>query len=237
MSRHLDTSASFYRVHAHRYSEVAHSFGQSVYVDSSQAWLANDWDLLERAERLAPGRNALDAGCGAGARDVFRLWIDRFDAFGVDAVEENIEVTRGLHPEIADRVSVADLRTAFPYASGRFDLVLCNAVIQHIPPADVFGVTLPELVRVLRPGGILQLMFKHGRGILTLHDRDYGAERSFILYEVDAVLDAIDKLDMDLVDTPDRPGKLLYFTDTKGAPHCAFHARRRAQRSVPTSDA
>ena len=50
------------------------------------------------------------------------------------------------------------------------------------------GTTLPEFVRVLRKGGVLQLMFKYGGGVATVYDRDYGADRTFQLYEVDEVL-------------------------------------------------
>ncbi|MFW6056482.1 MAG: class I SAM-dependent methyltransferase [Chloroflexota bacterium] len=227
MDREPYTSADFYRLHSARYADVAHAFGQSVYLTSSHDWLKHDWDLLRRAEALAPGLRALDAGCGAGARDVYKLWCDGYEVFGIDAVEENITVARRMHPEIADRLSVADLRQPLPYPAEEFDLVLCNAVIQHIPREDTFAITLPELVRVLRRGGVLQLMFKRGKGILTLQDRDYGVERSFLLYEEDAILSSLDALGLEPVDTPEAPGTVLYFTDTKLAPHCAVHGRRQ----------
>lgn len=227
MSRDADTSAAFYRLHSDKYADVAHAFTQSTYVTSSHPWLANDWDLLRRAELLLPQGRALDAGCGAGARDVYKLWCDEYDAWGIDAVQENVDNARKMHPEIADRVSVADLSEPLPYGPGEFDLILCNAVIQHIPKEDTFCVTLPELGRVLRPGGLLQLMFKNGQGILTLHDRDYGVDRSFILYDEESVIRAVSALGMELVDTAEAPGSVLYFTDTKGAPHCAFQARKR----------
>ena len=56
------------------------------------------------------GSRGLDAGCGAAARDVFSYWEKGYDIYGVDAIEENIEEARTRHPEIAQRVSVADLR-------------------------------------------------------------------------------------------------------------------------------
>ncbi len=228
MNRNPDTSADFYRLHSGRYADVAHAFGQSVYLASSHDWLKNDWDLLRRAEALAPGLRALDAGCGAGARDVHKLWYDGYEAFGIDAVEENLVVARRMHPEIADRLSMADLREPLPFPPEEFDLVLCNAVIQHIPREDTFAVTLPELVRVLRRRGVLQLMFKRGKGVLTLQDHDYGVERSFLLYEEDAILSSLDALGLELVDTPEAPGTVLHFTDTKHAPHCAVHGRKRS---------
>ncbi len=225
-----DVSESFYHHHARRYAEVSHSFLQSVYTDVSHAGLHNDWDLLERAKSLTPGKRCLDAGCGAGARDVYALWQAGYDAYGVDAVPENIEVAREMHAAIADRVAVADLRQPLPFEDLSFDLVLCNAVIQHIPHEDVMAVTLPELVRVLRPAGILQLMFKNGDGVLSLYDAHYAAPRSFLLYDEHAVLAALAGHGMELVapNTEGDLGGIMYFTDPKGARHCVFHTRKKA---------
>ncbi len=86
----MDTSPEFYRRNAERYAEVAHGFLQSVYVESSHPSLTNDSDLISRARALAPGHRCLDAGCGAGARDVYALWRTGCDAVGIDAVAENI---------------------------------------------------------------------------------------------------------------------------------------------------
>ncbi len=225
----MDTSPEFYRRNARRYAEVAEGFLQSVYVDSSHPLLANDSDLIRRAVSLAPGVRCLDAGCGAGARDVYALQRMGLDVWGIDAVPENIDLARQLHPEIADRVAVADLTDRLPFADDSFDLVLCNAVLQHIPANDVFGVTLPEFVRVLGPSGVLQLMFKHGQGILTLFDADYGEDRSFLLYDENEVLERLASLGMELVRASDYAelGGVMYFTDPKGAAHCVFHMRKR----------
>ena len=225
-----DTSAEFYRRNAGRYSEVAHGFLQSVYVQSSHPLLTDDSVLISRALALSPGRRCLDAGCGAGARDVYALHRVGCDVQGIDAIAENIVLAQQLHPEIADRVSVADLRDRLPFEDGSFDLVLCNAVLQHISRTEVMGITLPELVRVLRPSGILQLMFKHGAGVLTLFDADYGEERSFLLHDEHEILETLDSLGMDLIEVQDDTelGGVMYFTDPKGAGHCVFYMRKRA---------
>ena len=225
-----DVSESFYHRYARRYAEVSHAFLQSVYTDASHSGLHNDWDLLARAKSLAPGKRCLDAGCGAGARDVHALWQAGYDVYGIDAVPENVEVAREMHAAIADRVAVADLRQALPFEDLAFDLVLCNAVIQHIAQEVVMAITLPELVRVLRPGGILQLMFKNGEGVLSLYDADYAAPRSFLLYDEYAVLAALAEHGMELVapDTEDGLGGVMYFTDPKRARHCVFHMRKKS---------
>ena len=73
-------------------------------------------------------------------------------------------------------------------------------------------------------------MFKNGEGVLSLYDADYAAPRSFLLYDEHAVLTAFADHDMELVapDTDGGLGGLMYFTDPKGARHCAFHVRKRS---------
>ena len=224
-----DYSEEFYRLNAKRYSEVAHQLLQSVYIKSSHSALRNDFDLLERLVQLTRGRRGLDAGCGAGARDVHYLWSRGFDVYGIDAVEENIEAAKELHPEISDRVSVADLRQPLDFPDESFDFILCNAVIQHIEPKRLFEVTLFDLARTLKQGGILQLMFKNGKGVITVYDRDYDVERSFQLYDESEILERLETFGLTLIeaDDPAQLGGMMYFTDPKPVDHCVFYVEKR----------
>ena len=226
----LDYSEQFYRQNARRYAEVSHQFLQSVYVKSSHPALKNDWDLLERLKELVPGKRGLDAGCGAGARDVYTLWLSGYDIWGIDVVDENIKLAIELHPEIADRISVADLRNPLAFCDRSFDFVICNAVIQHIPPDVAKGITLPELARVLKPGSVLQLMFKNGTGLLSVFDRDYGVERTFQLYDEREILSILEQEGLELIEagTPDKLVGIMYFTDPKLTDHCVFFTRKVA---------
>ena len=101
-------------------------------------------------------------------------------------MEDNISLGRELHPEIADKLSVADLRDLLSFESGFFDFVLYNAVIQHLTPEATETTAIPELARVPALGGILQMMFKTGSGVATVSDGAYGVDgvaRSFQLYD------------------------------------------------------
>ena len=226
-------SPSFYRDYADRYAQVSGEFIQSIYTKTSHPKLTHDWDLWDRLMELAPGRRGLDAGCGAGARDVFHACLEGYDVVGIDAIEENIQAARNLHEEIADRVFVADLTNALPFDDVSFDFVACNAVIQHIVPGIVQSVVLPQLARVLRPGGVLELMFKCGEGVITVFDRDYGIDRTFRLYQAKELLEILHGLGLSLIETesPDELGGMLYFTDPKPVEHCVFFARKAAAGS------
>ena len=223
-----DYSETFYRQHARRYAEVSHNFIQSVYIETSHPALTGDTDLLERLQELVPeGSRGLDAGCGAGARDVFYYWQRGYDILGVDAVDENILEARRLHPEIAPRVSVADLRRPLDYPDGSFDFILCNAVIQHIDPDVALGVTVPEFARLLKRGGVLQLMFKTGHGIATVYDRDYAANRTFQLYDPDEVLGLLADRRFSIIPAEgEKLGGVMHFKDPKPMEHCVFFARK-----------
>jgi len=221
-------SEKWYSEHANRYAEVSKELLQSVYIQSSHPRCTSDPGLVEYLITITPGKRGLDAGCGAGARDVFHLWKSGYDIYGVDSVKENIDAATKLHPEIGDRLSVADLRKELPFPADDFHFVMCNAVIQHIEPDIVEKVTLPEMCRVLKKGGILQLVFKKGNGVLTMYDKDYGAERSFILYDEQQLLDILKHHGMEMMEaeTPDQLGGFMYFTDPKRISHSAFYARK-----------
>ena len=151
--------------------------------------------------------------------------------FGLDPVAENIRVARSQRPEFADRLRVADIQESLSFDDSSFEVLLCNAVIQHIPREIVFANVLPEFARVLRPGGVLQLMFKPGRGVETAVDGAYGSEgvaRSFMLYYEREVLKALASLGLRLIEEEAdvKMGGLLYFDDNKPMRHCVFWARK-----------
>ncbi len=81
-----DYTERWYRHHAERYAEVAHEFIQARY-SASHSGLTTDKDLISRMKELVSlGARGLDAGCGAGARDVYSYWRDGYDVVGVDAI-------------------------------------------------------------------------------------------------------------------------------------------------------
>src|SRR3954469_10990650 len=107
------------------------------------------WQCDECNRRPLEGKSALDVGCGAGllAEPLARLGAK---VTGIDAAPEVIAVARehaaarGL--EIDYRVGdVQDLE-------GRFDLVTCMEVIEHVAEPAAF---VKALARKLAPNGLL----------------------------------------------------------------------------------
>ncbi len=104
------------------------------------------------------GETVLDLGCGAGmdlllaARKVGA----QGKAIGVDMTGAMIEQARaaaqaGGFPQVEVRKGDA---TSLPVEDASVDVVISNGVLNLVPEKDK---TLSELIRVLRPGGRLQL--------------------------------------------------------------------------------
>jgi ubiquinone/menaquinone biosynthesis C-methylase UbiE len=99
---------------------------------------------------LAPGSRVLEVGCGAGAttRAMARARPDlAFHA--CDLSRTAIRMARAQGGVIAYVVASAG---NLPYRDGSFHAVVFFDVLEHIPDADR---SLAEVVRVLRPGGLL----------------------------------------------------------------------------------
>ena len=221
-------SLDFYRERSQHYATFKSQFEESGFANPSHADLVGDEALTTFLVSLTRGKTGLDAGCGPGAIDLARLRDSGHDVVGFDAVEENIQVAIKLRPELSPHLKVADLSEPLNYESASFDFVMCNAVIQHITPSLLFDITIPELVRVLRPRGVLQLVFKVGSGIASIHDGEYAVDRIFHLYSEDEILSRLGELGCNLIPPPEANGLggLMYITDNKPLRHCALYVRK-----------
>jgi SAM-dependent methyltransferase len=115
--------------------------------------------LLRVDKRIADFHSILDFGCGCGRT---LLWLTRQfpDArfCGADVDAEAIAWCRAHLPAAYWRVSAE--RPPLAFADHEFDLIYIISVFTHLP-ADLQQRWLPELARILRPGGIL-LLTVHG---------------------------------------------------------------------------
>ena len=98
---------------------------------------------------------ALDFGCGVGRHA--RVLAEHFDeVVGVDVSEEMVRLARRLHEDVEGLefvVNVDERLAGFP--EGAFDLVQSLLVLQHLPDEDAILVYIAEMLRILRPGGLL----------------------------------------------------------------------------------
>lgn len=126
---------------------------------------------------FAGSRSVLDVGCGTG-RDAAYLLKRGKHVIGIDGSEAMLAAARQifaaakLDPE--GRLHHAALPDLGIFEDARFDGLLCNAVLMHLPEESLFD-TVYSLKRVLRSGGTLLLTIPESRpGIDPKTHRDAG---------------------------------------------------------------
>jgi trans-aconitate methyltransferase len=109
--------------------------------------------ILATATQLGrPSRRerVLDFGCGVGR--LTRALARRFDeAVGIDVSERMLEHARRLN---ADTPNATFTNAEYPPA-GRFDLVVANLVLQHLPSKPLARVYITQLIEAARPDGLV----------------------------------------------------------------------------------
>jgi len=126
------------------------------------------YDLSPVIQRLAPGANVLDVGCGSG-RYLLPLARSGFRPVGADISRQALALLASRYVRV-----VADVQQ-LPFSDCSFDAVTCYGVLQHLTPeGQVKGAN--ELFRVLRHQGLAfvevtgQLDMRYGRGERTATD-------------------------------------------------------------------
>lgn len=116
--------------------------------------------LLELLRARAPnlkleGLRVLDIGCG-DAGVLIALAEAGADAYGIEPFEPSVRRGRVRAEEYGVKIDLrAGVAETLPFEDASFDLVLLDNVLEHVQDRER---TLDEIVRVLRPGGILYLV-------------------------------------------------------------------------------
>lgn len=202
-----DVQTSYDRVAA---EYVARISGELVHKPLDRQLLDN---FAAQVRVLGP---ACDVGCGPG--HVARYLHDRGLAItGVDLSSSMVEAARRLNPEI--EFFQGDLR-ALPFGDGVLGGLVAFYSLIHLPKADV-GAALPEMKRVLRPGGLLLIAIHLGEDVLHL-DEWWGQRVSidFVFFRLEemsyflrqagfVIVESVEREPYPDVEHPSRRGYLL----------------------------
>ena len=134
-------------------------------------------DMAEVLAAYAPlqGKTVLEIGTGCGVNHI--VWRKKFavDGWGVEPEGEGFESSAAIARDLiaANGLDPTRIKNAagenLPFADASFDIVYSSNVLEHVnDPARV----LREAVRVLRPGGTLQIVCPN---YLSYFDGHYGA--------------------------------------------------------------
>jgi SAM-dependent methyltransferase len=129
---------------------------------------------LERLP-IGPGASFLDAGCGLGelAIQVAEIVGPTGRAVGIDVSEQMLRRARASAEAAGSRAEFASASvTSLPFADATFDIARSERVFQHLDD-DERVVAARELLRVVRPGGAVQIADPdHTKWGVAAADRD-----------------------------------------------------------------
>jgi ubiquinone/menaquinone biosynthesis C-methylase UbiE len=122
-----------------------------------------DVDKFFRELDLQPGIKFLDVACGRGAYCLAASKIvgERGRVIGVDLWEEGIELLKSAARESNSgniTALVSDAGKQIPVGDHAIDVCLMATVLHDFVEDKIDQAVLPEIVRVIKPGGILSIM-------------------------------------------------------------------------------
>jgi len=175
MGKDLQIGASDYYERLYEVEEV-HWWYRGIYEAAHR--------ILNTYYRKVKGLRVLDAGCGTGFTFT---WLEQHGSpirgVGIDISWHAFPFCRRRGQHILLQASVLEL----PFKDDLFDLVVCKAVIQHLPGEGSDKVALKEFYRVLNPGGCLLLVTRSSQK--TGEEEDKPA--IYRTYSLDEVRDKI----------------------------------------------
>jgi len=146
------------------FDAIADAYDVQIPEARREALLTRKTELMrEVLERVAPGGRGLDVGCGQGG------YVARMRALGFDV--RGLDMSAGQVQLAASKIGLAGVVTAgsvlrIPAADNSHDFAYVINVLHHLSSVEEQRLAFAELVRVLRPGGVLFVHEINTRNIL-----------------------------------------------------------------------
>lgn len=161
--------------------------------------------------RFSTDMKILDAGCGEGRNTVYFI-NEGYQVFGIDQNETAIQYCRFMAKSLdkeydAHRFQVAGLEE-IPFHQSAFDAVICSAVLHFAQNEANFWKMMHEMLRVLKPGGILWFRMTTAFGGILEQSESLGNGRyllpdrseRFLLNQMQ--LDCLKELGLEFLESP-----------------------------------
>ena len=158
---HLRSSALASATH---FDDIAHADDAQIPAAQREALLTRKTSLMRRTiTDQGTGRRGLDVGCGQGWY-VARMRQLGYDVDGIDASPGQIALARRHVDDPAVIAEGSVLQIAAP--DRQYDFVYCINVLHHLPSVEEQRAAFTELLRVLKPGGLIFVHEINTRNVL-----------------------------------------------------------------------
>jgi SAM-dependent methyltransferase len=193
---HLRTPAAAASEH---FDEIADAYDVQIPESRREALLAKKTELMRdvMAHALPDARRGLDAGCGQGWY-VGRMRELGFEVDGIDASAGQLTLA-ATHVGTGARVRLGSVLNV-PEPPGSYDFIYTINVLHHLASVEEQRRAFAELLRVLRPGGLLfvheintrNVLFRFYMGYVfpSLNCIDEGVERWLLPHRMAMYTDA-----------------------------------------------
>ncbi len=123
--------------------------------------LVKEDPLLQELLGNVKDKRVLEIGCGVGRMTEF-FAADFKEIYGVDIAEKMIELGRLRLGHLTNLYLKATNGVHYPFDDSYFDLVFSYIVFQHMPSRAVVKANLTEILRVLKPEGVVKIQLRGG---------------------------------------------------------------------------
>jgi SAM-dependent methyltransferase/uncharacterized membrane protein YbhN (UPF0104 family) len=184
---------------AQHFDEIADAYDVQIPESRRAALLTKKTELMRdvMARVLPAARRGLDAGCGQGWY-VGRMRELGFDVDGIDASAGQVALAER-NVGAMSRIRVGSVLRV-PEAAGSYDFIYTINVLHHLASVEEQRQAFAELLRVLRPGGLLfvheintrNILFRFYMGYVfpSLNCIDEGVERWLLPHRMAMYTDA-----------------------------------------------
>lgn len=179
------------------------------------------WDIfVNNIEQHIPNSKnikVLDVGSGSG-RDLMYGQTFGYDMYGIEFPDGFLALLEKLYQggKIKNKVKKCDMRR-MDFKDGFFDVVRHNATLLHMPviwKGYTIDKALEETHRILRKGGLMQVLVKAGDPGLSIHDTKEGlGARIFQFFQMDLLHEIIQRNGFEILHSVrlqnDRPTEVI----------------------------